>query len=196
MAKHRSTAPGSLTGRRSARRRHGALALLVAATGIGLVSLLLGMLTLTLAPQAVGWRSDVVLSGSMRPALEPGDVVVSAPVQAGDVQVGDIVIVDNPARPGHTLVHRVDSVRADGTLVTRGDANASADSTSVAPAEVLGRGRLRVPGVGMVAVWSQQGRVLPLVAVALAVALATWWAVAGASAAVPRATASGRRRLS
>ena len=174
MAKHRSPAPGSLTGHSSARWPHGALALLVAATGIGLVSLLLGMLTLTLAPKAVGWRSDVVLSGSMRPALEPGDVVVSAPVQAGDVQVGDIVIVDNPARPGHTLVHRVDSLRPDGTLVTRGDANASADSTGVAPAEVLGRGRLRVPGVGMVAVWSQQGRVLPLVAVALAVALATW----------------------
>jgi signal peptidase len=157
------------------------------------VSLLVGLLALTLAPKALGWRSDVVLSGSMRPALEPGDVVVSAPVGAGEVRVGDIVIVDNPARPGHTLAHRVDSLRPDGTVITRGDANTSADSTRVAPEQVLGRARLRVPGVGMASVWFQQGRWLPLVAVVLVVSAGTWWTVIAAATAV-NPSRQGRRR--
>jgi signal peptidase len=195
MAAHRSPAHDPLAGVRRGHSPRRAPALLVA-VGIGVLSLLLGMLTLTLAPKALGWRSDVVLSGSMSPALEPGDVVVSAPVELPELNVGDIVVVDNPARPGHSLVHRVDSVNPDGTLVTRGDANTSADSTAVTPDEVLGRGRLRVPGVGMVSLWFQQGRLLPLAAVAVGVGMVTWWTAAGASSAVPRRTASGRHRLS
>ncbi len=196
MAEHRSPAHRPRAGAGEGRTPRRVTTLLAAAVGLGVLSLLLGMLALTLAPEALGWRSDVVLSGSMRPALEPGDVVVSSPVGAGGVRVGDIVVVDNPARPGRTLAHRVDSVRPDGSVVAGGDANASADSTSVAPGEVLGRGRLRVPGVGMVSVWFQEGRMLPLAAVVLAVGAATWWTVTGVSAAVPPATAAGRHRPS
>ena len=196
MPEHRPPGHAPRAGVRRERRPRRAAALLIAATGIGLLSLLVGMLALTLAPEVVGWRSDVILSGSMSPALEPGDVVVSAPVQAGEVHVGDIVVVDDPARPGHTLVHRVDSLRPDGALTTRGDANTSPDSTSVDVADVLGRGRLRVPGVGMVSVWFQQGRMLPLAAVVLVVGVASWWTALGASSAIPRRTAVGRHRLS
>ena len=195
MAKHRSTVHDPLAGVSGGRSPRRAPALLVA-VGIGVLSLLLGMLALTLAPTALGWRSDVVLSGSMSPALEPGDVIVSAPVELRELHVGDIVVVENPARPGHSLVHRVDSMNSDGTLVTRGDANTSADSTAVTPDEVLGRGRLRVPGIGMASLWFQEGRLLPLVAVVLGMGVATWWTAAGASSAAPRPTASGRHRLS
>ena len=192
MSRHRATTQARSAGG-SARRVGRAGTLLVAAAGIGTVSLLVGLLVVTLAPPALGWRSDVVLSGSMRPALHPGDVVVSAPVGAGQVHVGDVVVVRNPARPDRTLVHRVDSVRPDGTLATRGDANTSADSTTVAPEEVLGRGRLRVPGVGLASVWLQQDRLLPLAAAVLAVAAATWGTVAVAVAAV-EVPGRGRRR--
>jgi signal peptidase len=188
MAKHRSTACTPPEGG-SALRRPGAL--LVAALGIGALSLLVGLLVLTLAPSVLGWRSDVVLSGSMSPALQPGDVVVSAPV--GQVQVGDVVVVRNPARPGSTLVHRVDSVRADGTITTRGDANTTADSTPVLPNEVLGRGRLRVPDVGLASLWLQEGRWAPLGAVLIVAAGATWGTVTATSAATS-APGQGRRR--
>jgi signal peptidase len=134
-------------------------------------------------PPVLGLRSDVVLSGSMRPALAPGDVVVSSPVRAGELRVGDVVVVPDPARPGETLVHRVDGMGPDGSFVTRGDANAGADSTPVAPDDVLGRGRLRVPYVGVVSLWLQQGRVLPLVGAGLVVAVTTWVTATAATSA-------------
>jgi signal peptidase len=193
MPKHRSTTDARPAGGGRTRRSRRAVTLLVAADGVGTVSLPVGLLVMTPAPTALGRGSDVVPSGSMSPALEPGDVVVSAPAGAGQVRVGDVVIVPDPARPGRTLVHRVDSVEPDGTLVTRGDANAGADSTTVAPDEVLGRGSLRVPGVGLAALWSQQGRLLPLAAAGLVVAAATWGTVT--AVAVPeRARRRAERR--
>jgi signal peptidase len=183
MPNHRSTTYGPVARYGSVRRSRRRGALLGAAAGLATVSLLVGLLSVTLVPTALGWRSDVVLSGSMRPALEPGDVVLSAPV-AGTVQVGDVVVVRDPARTGHTLVHRVDSVRPDGSLVTRGDANTTVDSTTVAPHEVLGQGRLRVPSVGLPSVWWQQGRLLPLAVAVLAVAAAAWGTVTATTAAI------------
>ena len=191
MAQHGArTQAGPAGGSPGRSRRRGRL--LLAAAGIGTVSLLVGLLFLTVAPAVLGLRSDVVLSGSMRPALEPGDVVVSAPVGAAEVQVGDVVVVPDPARPGETLVHRVDGVRPDGLLVTRGDANVGADSTPVLPDEVVGAGRLRVPYVGLPSLWLQQGRLVPLAGAVLVAAAATWVTVTAATSAsaVPR---RGRR---
>lgn len=153
MSKHRATTPARPAGG-SAQHTYRAGTLLVPVAGIGTVSLVVGLLVVTLAPTALGRRSDVVLSGSMRPALERGgDVVVPAPVEAGHVHVDDVVVVRNPVRPGRTLVHRVDGVRPGGTLVTRGDASTGADSTTVAPEVVPGLSRLQVPGVGLASVW-------------------------------------------
>ncbi|SDQ11713.1 LamG-like jellyroll fold domain-containing protein [Quadrisphaera sp. DSM 44207] len=131
------------------------------------LSLLVGLLALALVPVALGWRSDVVLSGSMRPAVEPGDVVVSAPVgpgqvRAGRVRAGQVVVVDDPVRPGGSLVHRVAEVRPDGRLVTRGDANEHPDSTPVEPTAVHGRAVVRVPAAGLPALWLHQGAYGPL----------------------------------
>lgn len=193
MSKHRSQTQGRSAAAPRARRLRPAVTLLVAAAGIGGMSLLVGLLALTLVPAALGWRSDVVLSGSMRPALDPGDVVVSSPVAVGEVEAGDVVIVTSAARPGRTLVHRVDSVRSDGTLVTRGDANRVTDSTTVAPDDVLGAGRLRVPVLGMASVWLHEQRLLPLAAAVIAVGAATWWTLAAAAAAVA-VPGRGRRR--
>jgi signal peptidase len=183
MFQRRGTTQADRVGGDSAGRSRRRGALLAAAAGIGTVSLVAGMLVLTVVPPVLGLRSDVVLSGSMRPALAPGDVVVSSPVQAGEVRAGDVVVVPDPARPGETLVHRVDGVGPDGSLVTRGDANAGADSTPVAPGDVLGRGRLRVPYVGVVSLWLQQGRVLPLAGAVLVVAVATWVTATAATSA-------------
>jgi signal peptidase len=109
------------------------------------------------APLALGWRGDVVMTGSMRPVITPGDVVVSRAAVAADVRVGEVVLVVNPARPATTLVHRVVRINADGSLVTQGDANPGPDSTPVPPDLVRARPRLRIPYVGLPVLWARTG---------------------------------------
>jgi signal peptidase I len=122
-----------------------------------ILSCLAALLVTTLAPALFGWHSSVVLTGSMRPAIDPGDLVVASPARAADLRPGQVVVVENPARPGTLLMHRLVRRNRDGTLVTKGDANAVEDSTTVPAANVQGLARLRVPWVGRPALWLRTG---------------------------------------
>nr|NIP67569.1 signal peptidase I [Candidatus Bathyarchaeota archaeon]NIU81803.1 signal peptidase I [Candidatus Bathyarchaeota archaeon]NIV68446.1 signal peptidase I [Candidatus Bathyarchaeota archaeon]NIW34941.1 signal peptidase I [Candidatus Bathyarchaeota archaeon] len=68
-----------------------------------------------------------VASGSMRPALEAGDLVIVKGVPATDIEVGDIIIFDSPR--GVRTIHRVTRIQTlhNGTIQfkTKGDANPS-----------------------------------------------------------------------
>jgi signal peptidase len=116
----------------------------------------------TLLPMLVGWSPSVVLTGSMLPAIAPGDIVVTAPAGDDPAAVGHVVRFVDPSRPERYLMHRVIKVNEDGTYVTRGDNNQSQDSTPVPPANVTGIARLRVPVVGLPVVWLHERRLLPL----------------------------------
>jgi hypothetical protein len=91
----------------------------------------------------LGWTPVAITSGSMAPLIRPGDVVVLDP--DAEIAPGSVVTVDRG--PGR-VTHRVVSQRADGTWLTRGDANASADREPVHPEDVVGVGRLVVPVIG------------------------------------------------
>jgi signal peptidase I len=106
---------------------------------------------------AVGWRADVVLSGSMAPGILPGDVVVGRPADGSEVTPGELIVFEDPAAPGRTVLHRVVRRQEDGALVTRGDANAADDSTPVLPEAVVASPRLRVPYVGLPSLWLHRG---------------------------------------
>ncbi|TFV32448.1 S26 family signal peptidase [Streptomyces sp. T1317-0309] len=69
---------------------------------------LIGLLVWAQLPVvALGWTACVVQSGSMRPALVPGDVVLyQPPPRDRTPAVGHIVLVQDPTRPGHLLTHR------------------------------------------------------------------------------------------
>ena len=139
---------------------------------------LAGMMLLAVVPVVLGWTTTVVVSGSMMPRIRPGDVVAAAP--AGDtarkpVARGTVVLVDNPVHPGTLLLHRLVDYNADGSLVTKGDANAARDSTPVPVRNLRGIARLKVPYVGLPYLWFQQGRYVPVVAtVVLLLALVLW----------------------
>jgi signal peptidase I len=109
--------------------------------------LVFSLLAWALAPVLIGWRPVVVVSGSMAPAAAPGDVAVVDP-RPGSIRVGDIVLVPAPGPAARLLLHRVARIRADGALVTKGDANADVDSTPVLAREVKGRVRFVVPAAG------------------------------------------------
>ncbi len=121
------------------------------------LTVLAGLLFWSVAPLLFGMSPVVVRTGSMQPAVRPGDVLLVQRMPASSVRPGQVVLAVNPARPDELLSHRVVRVNADGGLVTRGDANGSADSTPVPATLVKGVARLRVPFVGRPAVWWWDG---------------------------------------
>lgn len=152
--------------------------MLAASTWIAMV---LGLSFWTVAPQALGWKPELVLTGSMRPAISPGDVVLVVPVTA-PVRPGHIVLVSDPSRSTGTYLHRVVRYDDDGLMVTKGDANPTEDVEHVPLSRVKAEARVMVPHIGLPAVWMRDGRLAQLVAVGLL----TWTAgVVGVSRDAP-----------
>lgn len=98
--------------------------------------------------RVIGWRAAVVISGSMQPAVQAGDLVLADPAAATGVRTGHIVLVRRPDLPGRLLTHRVARVLPNGSVVTRGDANATDDAAPVPRRDVVGVVRLVVPAIG------------------------------------------------
>lgn len=104
------------------------------------------------------WSSTVVGSGSMRPLLHVGDVVLLRPARHPDALApGAVVLVEDPTR-AHPLLHRVIGRQDDG-YVTKGDANPTADTDLVVPGQVRATGRLLVPVIGRPLLWISDGEV-------------------------------------
>jgi signal peptidase len=117
------------------------------------------------APRLVGWEPRVVLTGSMQPAVSPGDVALVGAATAGadSLPPGRIALVRDPSRSSGFYLHRVVRYDDRGRPVTRGDANPSEDLPAVEPSRVAGQVRLVVPRVGLPLVWWQEGAWVPLV---------------------------------
>jgi len=117
------------------------------------LGVLVGLVALVTVPRAVGVTPFTVLTGSMEPALAPGDVVLSRSSAPLDVRPGDVVTFHDPSRDGELVTHRVESMRRSGaavTFVTKGDANEVSEQWSVAADGTIGRAVVNVPKVGHV----------------------------------------------
>ena len=149
-------------------------------------------------PALLGWHTQVVLTGSMEPRIRPGDLVLAAPVRSGDLQTGRIVLFRDPVHADRTLVHRLIRFDATGSMVTKGDANQSEDSTPAPTASALGIPRLRVPYIGRPVVWLHEGDAPQLLLGAALltglVAVALWSPSPAPSPAPGRAHAASRQR--
>jgi signal peptidase I len=109
---------------------------LAAATGRWLVRALVGIAVLTFAglalgPHVFGYRTMTMLTGSMAPAIDPGDIVVTTPLDITDVTTGMIISYHIPIGDHRVVTHRVIDVdhAPDGTVTvqTQGDANEHPD---------------------------------------------------------------------
>jgi signal peptidase I len=158
-AQRRASPAVGTTRRRRARRRHrhrpwswadlGHLGVDgVRLLALGWLLVLATMLTAVPVSWAFGWQPAAVVTGSMAPAIRPGDIVLAAPLPGPRVRPGQIVLARRPGFPGTLVTHRVVRIRDDGMLVTRGDANPVEDASPLAPADVVGVVRLVVPLVG------------------------------------------------
>lgn len=172
---------------------------LVSVAAIGIAAILL--LALTVAPAAFGYKTYVVLSGSMEPSIQTGAVIFATPVPPASLQVGD-VIVYNRSDVNETVTHRILEKRDDGsgkpTFITKGDANSAPDAWTVQyPGNTAGKVALAIPYVGYVthALGGPQGR-LALLVVPVVTLTIMWlvqiWRPASALASSPVAPAVAR----
>jgi hypothetical protein len=109
-------------------------------------------------PALWGWSPTTVVSGSMAPTIVAGDVVVAMPLAPDELVPGQVLLVDDPDRPGELRLHRLVESTSDG-LRLQGDANAEADSSPVPVEDVHGVGVLLVPAVGSPVLWHGGDRV-------------------------------------
>ncbi len=127
-------------------------------------TLLIATLPALLLP---GWQAHVVVSGSMEPRINVGDVVISQ--DRDDYRPGQVIVFDDADRGAMT--HRLQSIDGE-QFTTKGDANPTADSAPVPREDVLGLGRVLVMFAGLPWVWFHTGQWLALLALVVSLLLA------------------------
>lgn len=119
------------------------------------MGLVAGFVALVLAPVVIGWRPYTVLTGSMRPGIQPGDVVMDRPIPITRAHVGEVVTFSDPTRHGELVTHRIRSISHQEGLTnveTRGDANNTSERWTIATKDRVGLVVYRLPKIGHVAV--------------------------------------------
>ncbi|MFC4553854.1 signal peptidase I [Georgenia faecalis] len=122
-----------------------------------LVVAVLAALALAVVPRFLGGSALTVLSGSMEPLYSAGDMVVVVPVDADEIQVGDVVAFQPVSGDPTLITHRVvaESLGGEGgaMFVTRGDAN-GADDDPIEAEQIMGRALYHVRAAGHVVLWA------------------------------------------
>lgn len=134
---------------RAGRRRHAVWFAEALLTG-----LVAGFVLIVLAPVALGWRPYTVLTGSMRPGIQPGDVVMDRPIRISEAHVGEVVTFSDPTRQGKLVTHRIRSITrgpVDTAVETRGDANNTSERWTIKTQDQVGKVVYVIPKVGRVA---------------------------------------------
>lgn len=141
------------------------------AFGVFITSVTL-LLAVTVVFIARGGRGLVVLSGSMTPTIETGDVAVTRTVKASTIEVGQIVTFSDPSRQGDLVTHRVvDIQRQDNgklAFTTKGDANKGKEEWLIAPNGAVGEFQFRIPRAGYVMRWAGSGTTRAVTTIAMA----------------------------
>jgi signal peptidase len=146
------------------------------AAGIASIVLVLGIIVMVgilTVPSVIGAKeSFVVLSGSMAPQIQQGDVVVVRSTPPRQIETGEVITYRVEGDLGgegiDRVTHRVVERRqtADGLVfVTKGDANERRDSEPVEPPQIIGGVWFHIPAIGWLILLAQRpvGNVLFLV---------------------------------
>ncbi|MCA4134726.1 signal peptidase I [Arthrobacter sp. M4] len=108
---------------------------------------------LAIGPRIFGYQTSTMLTGSMSPLINPGDVVVTTRVPVSDLKVGDIVTFSIPVEDHRVETHRIIEVQSTpsgaAAIRTKGDANNGADPWTATLTELtIDRHAFTVPYLG------------------------------------------------
>lgn len=113
------------------------------------------MLNPNTVPDLLGYKSFIIISGSMEPHLKVGDLIVVKEIDANKIKKGDIISFWE----GESLVtHRVEEIlkeNGEKHFKTKGDNNNKEDETLVTISNIEGICKFRIPKVGKLIMHSQ-----------------------------------------
>lgn len=113
---------------------------------------MLSVLAVWASTGLLGFRPTVIISGSMRPTIDVGDITITVKTPPESIKPGDIIqFVTEDA----IIVHRVHGIQYEGDtrlFVTKGDANNAPDPDPVHPSQVLGKLIFTIPKLGWVSI--------------------------------------------
>ncbi|MFD5215153.1 signal peptidase I [Microbacterium sp. NPDC058345] len=109
-------------------------------------------------PLLLGAHSYTVLTGSMRPGLEPGTLIAARPTDPSEIRIGDIITFQLRSGQPEVATHRVVGVGVSGEgeriFTTRGDANNVNDAAPVLGVQVRGVLVYAMPWLGYINIWA------------------------------------------
>ena len=115
---------------------------------------LLALLGIGLGPPTGAYQVRTVLTGSMRPTMPEGSVVMIRPVRPAQLRVDDVITYRIPVEDRRIVTHRIVEIVEPGTepvVRTQGDANNAPDPwVARLRGDDAWRVRLSVPKVGYV----------------------------------------------
>ncbi len=106
------------------------------------------MLVLSIIPSSP-WKTFVVSSGSMEPAIKTGAVVLV--MSADEYETGDVITFGLYSREKPPTTHRIVEIKEESgsvVYVTRGDANGGVDMRPVNSKDVIGKVAFSIPYLG------------------------------------------------
>lgn len=87
-----------------------------------------------------------VLSGSMSPAIQKGDLVLIDTNEKDSITEGDVIAFELAS--GDICTHRVNEISETGEITTKGDANSNVDAAKVTKDHVIGKEIMVIPKLG------------------------------------------------
>lgn len=131
-------------------------------------------------PSVGGYLPLIVLTDSMHPEIESGDLIICHTIEGDEVKEKDVIAFFDPAGNGSTIVtHRViEIIDQDGDLEfrTKGDFNNTEDKMLVPEENLVGIYQTKIPGAGHIAMFMQTTNGL-LLCVVLPIVLLIGWDV-------------------
>ncbi|WP_195987203.1 signal peptidase I [Clostridium sp. D53t1_180928_C8] len=91
----------------------------------------------------IKFKSYVIVSNSMQPTIDPGDVIFIKKSNVNNLEVGDIVTFQ---KDGFVATHRITEINND-KLITQGDNN-NLKEESLNKSNIIGQYMFRVPKIG------------------------------------------------
>ena len=107
-------------------------------------------------PSFFGWKPFIVLTGSMTPEINAGDISVAKETDVKSLNIGDIIAF----KKGNTVItHRITAIETDENnhlvFTTKGDSNNTEDDSKVYEYEIEGKYEFKISGLGNVAIFIQ-----------------------------------------
>lgn len=120
--------------------------------------------------EILGYKFYVVLTGSMVPTINPGDLIIVKDVPTNEIEVNDIITFSSE-RISDVTTHRVKEILSKDKLqfVTKGDANNTEDPAPIKETLVQGKVVKCISKIGNIMKWMKEHLITLIISILLIV---------------------------